>query len=257
MRLVQSFVIAFSLYFKIPMPKVVWNQKNMKYALCFFPLVGAVIGIIMWMIGNWLLDAEVSQLFFAVSMTLIPVIISGGIHMDGFLDTVDALSSYGEKEKKLEILKDPHAGAFAILGSSIYFLWSVGIWSEACTHNANRSALLIIACSVVFSRALSGLSIVSFRLAKNSGLAAAFQDGAQRKRVGITMAGYCIIIGAIMLWINMQLGIIAISCGALAFGYHRYISYEKFGGITGDLAGYFLQICELLIVTGVILGVCI
>ena len=257
MRFLQSLAIAFSMYSKIPMPKVEWNQKNMKYTLCFFPLVGVVIGIFIWAIGNWLLEEKVSQLFFAVSMTLVPIIISGGIHMDGFLDTVDALSSYGEKEKKLEILKDPHAGAFAILGSSIYFLWSIGIWSEAYIRNLGKTTMLLIACSFVLSRALSGLSIVSFRLAKNSGLAAAFQDGAQRKKVGIIMIGYIIIMGAIMLWINIRLGLIAICCGALAFGYHRYISYEKFGGITGDLAGYFLQICELLIVSGMVLGVCL
>ena len=55
-------------------------------------------------------------------MTALPVLVSGGIHTDGFIDTVDALSSYGDKEKKLEILKDPHTGAFAIIGAIMYYL---------------------------------------------------------------------------------------------------------------------------------------
>ena len=42
----SSFKIAFSMYSKIPMPKTDWNKKNMKYAMCFFPMVGAAIGII-------------------------------------------------------------------------------------------------------------------------------------------------------------------------------------------------------------------
>ncbi len=53
---------------------------------------------------------------------LIPVWITGGIHLDGYADTCDALSSYGDREKKLEILKDPHCGAFAVIRLCSYFL---------------------------------------------------------------------------------------------------------------------------------------
>ena len=42
----SAFKIAFSMYSKIPMPKTDWNKQNMKYAMCFFPLVGSTIGII-------------------------------------------------------------------------------------------------------------------------------------------------------------------------------------------------------------------
>ena len=44
----SSFKIAFSMYSKIPMPKTDWDKKSMKYAMCFFPMVGAAIGLIVW-----------------------------------------------------------------------------------------------------------------------------------------------------------------------------------------------------------------
>ena len=44
MNIIKSICVAFSMYSKIPMPRVEWNEKNMKYAMCFFPIVGAVIG---------------------------------------------------------------------------------------------------------------------------------------------------------------------------------------------------------------------
>ena len=122
MNIIKSICVAFSMYSKIPMPRVEWNEKNMKYAMCFFPLVGAVIGGLMLLVrflcGRFGFNTSV----YAVVMTALPVLVSGGIHTDGFIDTVDALSSYGDKEKKLEILKDPHTGAFAIIGAVMYYL---------------------------------------------------------------------------------------------------------------------------------------
>ena len=103
MNIIKSICVAFSMYSKIPMPRVEWNEKNMKYAMCFFPLVGAVIGGLMLLVrflcGRFGFNTSV----YAVVMTALPVLVSGGIHTDGFIDTVDALSSYGDKEKKLEI----------------------------------------------------------------------------------------------------------------------------------------------------------
>ena len=95
MNIIKSICVAFSMYSKIPMPRVEWNEKNMKYAMCFFPLVGAVIGGLMLLVrflcGRFGFNTSV----YAVVMTALPVLVSGGIHTDGFIDTVDALSSYG------------------------------------------------------------------------------------------------------------------------------------------------------------------
>ena len=54
-----------------------------------------------------------------------------GIHLDGYADTIDAISSYGDREKKLQILKDPHTGAFAVIGLCVYFTAVLALWSEA------------------------------------------------------------------------------------------------------------------------------
>ena len=51
MRVIRSFVIAFSTYSRIPMPQVEWSDENRKYSMCFFPLIGTVIGSILW---GWL-----------------------------------------------------------------------------------------------------------------------------------------------------------------------------------------------------------
>ena len=114
-RIWTSFKIAFAMYSKIPMPRVDWEKENMRYMMCFFPFVGTVIGALM--VGWSFLSGKlgVGDSLRSVIYVLIPVLVTGGIHLDGLLDTADALSSWQPREKKLEILKDSHAGAFAIL----------------------------------------------------------------------------------------------------------------------------------------------
>ena len=115
MKVLESIVVAFSMYSKIPMPHIEWNKENMKNVLCFFPWVGAVAGVLVWL---WFRVSD--QFGFGVMLrasvaVLIPVLVTGGIHLDGLLDTADALSSWQTRERRLEILKDSHAGAFAII----------------------------------------------------------------------------------------------------------------------------------------------
>ena len=241
MWLLNAMIIAIAMYSKIPMPRVDWNEKNMRYAMCFFPLVGVIIGVCEIVAGSlitvWKGEAT---FFYAVVLTLIPVFITGGIHLDGFADTMDAKSSYGDREKKLEILKDPHTGAFAIIRLCCYFLLCVGIFSEMRTERLFAAALVF-----VFSRSLSGISVVTFQAAKNSGLLRTFQDGAQKRNVRIVLI-FWLFATVVGFYLTAGLcGVAAAVVGLAVFFYYYQFSRKQFGGITGDLAGYFLQLCEL------------
>lgn len=247
MSIINSFFIALSMYSRIPVPRVDWEKENMRYAMCFFPMIGVVIGAVMYLAG-WLLDkTSVGGLFRGVVFTLIPIIITGGIHMDGFMDTMDALGSWGDWEKKLEILKDSHAGAFAILGMGCYLMWSVAVWSELPAE-----VLRVCGVSFVLSRALSGFSVVTFPAARNSGLLKMFQDGAQKKVVRITMCLYVAAAVIMMAVMNARAMTGAVTGVMIAFLYYIVVSRKQFGGVTGDLAGFFLETAELAMFTGIL-----
>lgn len=247
MSIINSFFIALSMYSRIPVPRVDWEKENMRYAMCFFPMIGVVIGAVMYLAG-WLLDkTSVGGLFRGVVFTLIPIIITGGIHMDGFMDTMDALGSWGDREKKLEILKDSHAGAFAILGMGCYLMWSVAVWSELPAE-----VLRVCGVSFVLSRALSGFSVVTFPAARNSGLLKMFQDGAQKKVVRITMCLYVAAAVIMMAVMNARAMTGAVTGVMIAFLYYIVVSRKQFGGVTGDLAGFFLETAELAMFTGIL-----
>ena len=246
MNLIRSFFIAFSMYSKIPMPRTDWTKESMRYAMCFFPVIGAVIGGLLYL-WIYLTGDSTGSLFRAAVAVLIPIIITGGIHLDGLLDTADALSSYKTKEEKLEILKDSHAGAFAIIIGICWFVLDFGIYSEADAHTIG-----LLAIGFVISRTLSGLSLVSFRMAKNTGLAATFSDMALKSRVRIVMICYLIVCAGLLLYLDPLYGTAELIGALLVFFWYRHLSYEKFGGITGDLAGFFLQNCELFMAVCVI-----
>ena len=140
MKIIKGFVIAFSIYSKIPVPQFDWKEEDMQYHLCFFPLIGLIIGALEagWLfLGN---AAGISHLCKTLIAVAIPLLVTGGFHMDGFMDTMDAFHSYQDKEKKLAILKDPHIGAFSVLMLVLYYLWSsicgaYGIVCNSCSGN--------------------------------------------------------------------------------------------------------------------------
>lgn len=247
-KLWNSFKIAFAMYSKIPMPKSEWNKENMRYVMCFFPAVGVVIGILSFLWGVYGQILVESQAFYVIVLLLIPVVVTGGIHLDGLLDTSDALSSYQERERKLEILKDSHAGAFAIIICVLYFLFYFGVYNEL-----RVTSLPVVCIGFVLSRSLSGFSIASFPMARNTGLAATFSDSAQKQTVRVvTSVAACISIAAMCI-VNLVLGIACAAGALLAFAYYHHMAMKQFGGITGDLAGFFLQTCELAMAFSVVL----
>ena len=235
------------MYSKIPTPGSDWSGENMRYVMCFFPLVGGAIGILMygWMcLAGYLgLSGGTGMFLYAAILMLIPVAVSGGIHLDGFLDTSDALSSWQPVEKRLEILKDSCSGAFAVIMGCGYFILTFGVYCAVGDGDIFKILCLVF----VLSRALSGLAIVKFRMAKNTGLAATFSDGAQKKIVAVWMMVYIVCMGILMLMINILYGAAALITAALVFLYYRHMAYKNFKGITGDLAGWFLQVCELAV----------
>ncbi len=118
-------------------------------------------------------------------LCLVPVWVTGGIHLDGYADTCDALSSYGDREKKLEILKDPHCGAFAVIRLCSYFAATFALCTcVQFTPRVGRCWTL----ALVLERALSGLAVASFPMAKNTGLAHTFATAADKTAVRRVLA---------------------------------------------------------------------
>ena len=106
MKLIRSCIVSFSMYSKIPMPQFKWNDDDMKYMLVFFPWIGAVIGLLLMLWRYIYSHFGVADICYVCIGALIPIAVTGGFHIDGFMDTMDAFHSYKPREEKLAILKD-------------------------------------------------------------------------------------------------------------------------------------------------------
>ena len=241
MKILRSLASAFLMYSRIPMPKVEWREENRRYALCFFPLVGAVVGAVFFLWRRLCKRLCIGIFLNSAVSVAIPILITGGIHLDGFCDVSDAVSAHAEREKRLEILSDPHIGAFAAIKLCVYFLLQFALFFEVGGVRADA----VIAVGFVLSRALSGLCAVTFKNAKNSGSLFAFSNPAHKKITLGTLAFVIAACAAGMAVFGGVTGIFAVVGAGLALVFYRFFSYKNFGGITGDLAGWFLQICEI------------
>ena len=240
MKLLKSMIIAFSIYSKIPVPQFAWEEEDMEYMMCFFPWIGGVIGLVFY---GWLALCEkvqIGALCRACVAAAIPLIISGGFHVDGYMDMMDAFHSYQNREKKLEILKDSHIGAFAAIMLMLYYLIDLAALSEVVTGKA----AFAVAAVFFLARCLSGIGVVTLKSAKKEGLLYTFASGAQKKRVRLAL--YAQLTGCIVLMVAVSgiYGIVAAVTGVLCFFYFKWKSYRELGGITGDTAGWFVTVCE-------------
>ena len=239
----NSFKAAFAMFSKIPTPMVDWNKENMKYMMCFFPFVGTAIGILIWLVGCVLgSHAQMEPFFLAVILTVIPVFVTGGIHVDGLLDTSDALSSWQERTRRLEILKDSHAGAFAIITACVYFILWLGAWSQLL---GDHDGICIMSIGFMMSRCLSGIGVITLPKANASGTVAEFSRKAEDKKVHNILVIYLVILAAVMIWIQPVWGVSMLGTALLVFAFYRHKAMKYFGGTTGDLSGYFLCLCEI------------
>ncbi|MBQ8557094.1 MAG: adenosylcobinamide-GDP ribazoletransferase [Clostridia bacterium] len=249
MRVIRSLCIAFSTYSRIPVPQVEWSEENRKYSMCFFPLIGAIIGLLLWG-WLWLCDAlSIGPVLRGAVGALLPILVTGGIHMDGFMDTSDALASWQTKERRLEILKDTHVGAFAVIGCVGYMLLMAGALSETSAH----AGFMLAVCFVV-SRSLSAWTLAAFPSARPNGMLDSFARAAHKRLVTVSSGVYLLLCAAVWLIFGGWLGLACLCLTVTWTQYYHHMSIKYFGGVTGDLAGWFVQTAELLLIAVIVFG---
>ncbi len=209
MTVLQTIAVAFAMFSAVPVPQFDWNEKNMRYSLCAFPLVGVLCGALWYVCASLPLPAMVR----AAGFCLIPVWVTGGIHLDGYADTCDALCSYGDTQKKLDILKDPHCGAFAVIRLCSYF---VAYFALCCCVQFTPQVGAVWLLALVLERACSGYAVAAFPLAKNTGLAHTFATAADRTTVRRVLGCLSIVLAVALFALGGGVLVLAagLPCGA-------------------------------------------
>jgi len=250
MYVLKAIILAFSTYSRIPMPQLDYDDRAQSLSIAFLPLVGVVI--VLSFIPIWFL--YINDAMIAAAVTVLPIIITGDIHMDGYLDTVDALSARQDRERSLEILKDPHIGAFAVINYGVYLLIYF-ILVYTLTYEATGGEYLLI---YPISRCFAAFTVLLLPKGKVDGMLASFTEGARRMAVYIILAVFTVLsLGGFIMYMYYNESYYSLTgiilCAIFTLWYWR-MTKKRFGGVTGDTTGYYLQMTEIILLAGVLLG---
>ena len=242
MKVLRWIAVSFSMFSRIPMPHFKWEEDDMSHCLTFFPWVGTVIGLLTY-VAAFCYDEFVLPLWaIGALILLIPIFVTGGFHLDGYMDVKDALSSYADREKKLEILKDPNVGSFAIIGIITRIIIAYVSICMILKYGDCRSWVVL---ALVFwnSRCLSGLTSIFFPKARKSGMLYSETKESGKKSPDFLIVELLLGIAATLLN-DYKIGIVMIVVGALLVLFYKKKTEKEFGGVTGDTAGYFIVCFE-------------
>ena len=242
----RAVVMAFSTFSRIPMPQICWEKAHMRYLMCAFVLVGAAVGAaqVAWLALAGTLG--LSNLLQGVGYALVAVAITGGIHLDGLADVADALSSHAEPARKVEIMKDPHAGAFALIALVCYLMAQVALAGEAGISGA--CDLVELGLIPLASRCTAGLATLVLPSASKHGMQQSFRDAGRADTRPLMLLGVeGALVACVMVAVRPVFGLVGVLVCAVCATLAARRAHKEFGGFNGDQAGCLLQTCELVL----------
>ncbi|ANC04556.1 cobalamin synthase [Pseudomonas putida] len=220
------------------------EPRQMGRSLLFYPAVGLLFGLLLWA-ASALLQGAAAPLQAALLLALW-VLLSGALHLDGLADSADAwLGGFGDRERTLQIMKDPRSGPIAVVTLVLVLLLKFcALWVLV---ERGAGAWLVLA-PVVGRAAMLGLFLCT-PYVRAGGLGSALAEHLPRRAAGWVLLGsalVCLVLGG---WLALWLLLVA----ALVFAFLRRQMCRRLGGTTGDTAGALLELLELGVVLGLAL----
>lgn len=215
--------------------------------LLFLPVIGLEIGCLWAAVGSLAVYFGLPKPITAVILTALPFILTGFIHLDGFMDVSDAVGSCRDLGKRRDILKDPHVGSFAVIGCVLLMMTQFG-----CFLSTNTGYGILVFLPAV-SRCCSALAIVLLKPMSTS------QYAGQKKAASgvIVLAAMLICLSAAGFAVFGYLGFVLLSCIASSTCAILY-GYRNLDGMNGDISGYAITVGELCgVAVLAILGGCL
>jgi len=137
---------AFSYFSILPIPHS--DEPPSEDAIALLPLVGVIIGVFAGLggYGSWLLTQ--SSIAAAIVAWVLSIALSGAIHVDGFLDCCDGLFATASPQRRLEIMRDPRHGTYAIVGMAMISM----LWLYALAQIPAVLLLVVLPLAAIFAR---------------------------------------------------------------------------------------------------------
>ena len=221
-----------------------WSPESFGRSVKFFPIIGAIIGILL--LGMNQLFAEYLPLagiympphVLAVLLIIANIILAGGLHCDGFMDTMDGIFSGRSRDRMLEIMKDSRVGANGVMAFVLLILLKWSLLSELSSF-VLPSALLIMPLLGRFSMVIG---ITVFPYARPDGMGKAFAQHAGKYTLYIATLLTLLIL--VPLGKQAIVSFVIVSIFTMLFA--RFVT-QVLGGLTGDVYGAMSELGEIIV----------
>ena len=232
----HAFAMCQSMFCAIPFPGNIWDEKARDKMLLFLPVVGLEMGAI-WAVLAWLCNfLQLPVLVKGLILAVFPYLVAGFIHLDGYMDVTDAVKSCRSLERRREILKDSHVGAFAVIGIVLLMLAQFACMASV-PEGADWRILLFVPA---VSRCGSSLAVTVLKPMNTSQYAD--QKKPKSHVAGLVAMTALFVAGGFLLC--GKYGFVLLGCLA-GYGAALRKAYKSLDGMNGDISGYALTLGEL------------
>lgn len=229
----QALGMCQSMFCAIPSPWQGWEEKAREKMLLCLPLVGLEIGLLWWGLG--LLSRYLPPLMAGAVLAGWPWLATGFLHLDGFMDVMDAVRSCRSLERRREILKDSHVGAFAVIGCLL-----LGLGQFACCASFDGAPLGLLVLVPVVSRCCAVLAVNGLEPMQTSQYA-----NCEKKKSGLILPGVMLLAALAAGFVLFGMWGLVLTVQVLCFALALRRAYRSLGGMNGDISGYCITLSEL------------
>lgn len=233
----RGFVIALTFLTRIPLPQpndVSPEEFNRSYR--YYPLVGLVIGLLLWLLAKALFPYYPPLVLGALLLGA-ELMLTGGIHIDGFMDSMDGLLSARSPERILEIMKDSRVGAHASMA-----LFGLLLIKFSLLASLTPSLLSILIVMPILSRWVFQIGVIGFPYARSQGLGKGVHEATHW--IPFILSG--IVVCGISYFLVGLAGLIAVGATVLTITLFASKVSSLLGGLTGDLYGALIELSEVI-----------
>lgn len=209
-----------------------YDAEDLSRAAVWFPAVGLLIGAAL-ALALWA-GSHASPWIGALAALALWVLITGGLHLDGLADVADALAaSHAGPQRFLEVLRDPHIGAFGAIAVALQLIAKLVLLAEIAGGPA-LAALVLVPAWARWGPLVWSLTVPPLAAGTGARFAARLEPGA------VAVEGLALALASAWLAPVLLLALIVVAAVAAYWGW-------RLGGVTGDCHGAGIEVTETIL----------
>lgn len=253
MNYLYGLLMSWGMFTIIPCPYRGWKEEARRHMLMMYPVTGAFIGLIWWGVAS--LSTCLSAFIGSFLIAIVPWILTGFMHLDGYMDVMDAVMSRRDLATRQAILKDSRCGAFAVIGvvlliicqifaalTLVFGMDSFGIYGDGPLNSSYvrfGNSFLSLVLIPIASRAAAAMAVLRLKAMNTS------QYGTLEKKKSDIILPCLFIIATVAISTLISGGLEAVLVTLIVYVVCVTYGFVKLGGMNGDISGFALSISEL------------